>query len=112
MIGIVMLLGIVVNNSILLLDHYNRLRQDGMSIQDALIHACPAKLKAILMSNIAVIMGIIPMALGIGASLAEMRQPMGIVVAGGIISSMIMTLWLIPCLEFALNRTKKNGESR
>ena len=105
MIGIVMLIGIVTNNSILLLDHYNRLKQQGMNVQEALISACPAKLKAIVMSNIAVIMGIIPMALGLGASVAEMRQPMGVVVTGGIISSMVMTLWLIPCLEFV---TRKN----
>ena len=108
MIGIVMLVGIVTNNGILLLDHYNKLKREGMSIQEALIAACPIKLKAILMSNIAVIMGIIPMALGIGASLAEMRQPMGVIVTGGIISSMVMTLWLVPCLEFALSRKKKN----
>ena len=110
MIGIVMLIGIVTNNSILLLDHYNRLKREGMSIQEALINACPAKLKAIVMSNIAVIMGIIPMALGLGASVAEFRQPMGVVVMGGIVSSMIMTLWLIPCLEFVTNRKSKDGE--
>ena len=107
MIGIVMLIGIVTNNSILLLDHYNRLKREGMSVRDALINACPEKLKAILMSNIAVIMGIIPMALGVGGSAAEIRQPMGVVVTGGIISSMIMTLWLIPCLEFVLSRKNK-----
>jgi HAE1 family hydrophobic/amphiphilic exporter-1 len=104
MIGIVMLVGIVVNNGILILDQYNRLKQNGFNVRDALIQACQDKLKAILMSNIAVIMGIIPMAMGIGESLAEMRQPMGIVVIGGIISSMVMTLWLIPCLEFVTRR--------
>jgi len=109
MIGIVMLVGIVVNNAILILDYYNQLKTSGMSIQEALLRACPAKLKAILMSNIAIILGTIPMALGIGESLAEMRKPMGIVVSGGVISSMIMTLWLIPCLEFALSRKKKKG---
>jgi len=111
MIGIVMLVGIVVNNAILILDYYNQLKRQGLSIQDALLRACPAKLKAILMSNIAIILGTIPMALGIGESLAEMRKPMGIVVAGGVISSMIMTLWLIPCLEFALSGRKK-GENK
>jgi len=111
MIGIIMLIGIVTTNSILLLDHYNKLKREGLNVRDALVRACPAKLKAILMSNIAVIMGIIPMALGIGASLAEMRQPMGIVITGGIISSMIMILWLIPCLEFVLNGKKKSKES-
>jgi len=109
MIGIVMLVGIVVNNAILILDYYNQLKAGGMSVQDALLRACPAKLKAILMSNIAIILGTIPMALGIGESLAEMRKPMGIVVSGGVISSMIMTLWLIPCLEFVLSRKKKEG---
>jgi len=112
MIGIVMLVGIVVNNAILILDYYNQLKASGMSVQEALLRACPAKLKAILMSNIAIILGTIPMALGIGESLAEMRKPMGIVVSGGVISSMIMTLWLIPCLEFALSRKKKKGEHK
>jgi HAE1 family hydrophobic/amphiphilic exporter-1 len=112
MIGIVMLVGIVVNNAILILDYYNQLRAGGLSIQEAMFRACPAKLKAILMSNIAIILGTIPMALGIGESLAEMRQPMGIVIAGGIVSSMIMTLWLVPCLEFALSRKKKNGDEK
>jgi HAE1 family hydrophobic/amphiphilic exporter-1 len=106
MIGIVMLVGIVVNNAILLLDYYNQLRNEGSGVKAALIKACPAKLKPILMSNIAIILGMIPMALGIGASLAEMRQPMGIIVSGGIISSTIMTLWLIPCLEFAAGKRR------
>jgi HAE1 family hydrophobic/amphiphilic exporter-1 len=108
MIGIVMLVGIVVNNAILMLDYYNQIRNEGASVHDALLKACPAKLKAILMSNIAIILGMIPMALGIGKSLAEMRQPMGIIVSGGIISSTIMTLWLIPSLEFVLARRSKN----
>jgi len=81
-----------------------------MDSRKALIRACPAKLKAILMSNIAVVLGVVPMAMGIGPSLAETRQPMGIVVAGGIISSTVMTLWLIPCLEFITNRKPKDGE--
>ncbi|MCL1837617.1 MAG: efflux RND transporter permease subunit, partial [Treponema sp.] len=112
MIGIVMLVGIVVNNAILILDYYNQLRKEGLSIQDAMFRACPAKLKAILMSNIAIILGTIPMALGIGESLAEMRQPMGIVISGGIVSSMIMTLWLVPCLEFASSKRVKKGEPK
>jgi HAE1 family hydrophobic/amphiphilic exporter-1 len=94
----------VVNNAILLLDYYNQLKREGLSVREALIKACPAKLKPILMSNIAIILGMIPMAMGIGASLAEMRQPMGIIVTGGIVSSTVMTLWLIPCLELVVFR--------
>jgi HAE1 family hydrophobic/amphiphilic exporter-1 len=82
--------------------NYNQLKNEGAPVREALIKACPAKLKAILMSNIAIILGMIPMALGLGASLAEMRQPMGIIVSGGIIFSTFMTLWLIPSLEFVL----------
>jgi HAE1 family hydrophobic/amphiphilic exporter-1 len=112
MIGIVMLVGIVVNNAILLLDYYNQLKREGLSVREALVKACPAKLKPILMSNITIILGMIPMALGIGASLAEMRKPMGIIVSGGIISSTVMTLWLIPCLELVLNRKAVKGKKR
>jgi HAE1 family hydrophobic/amphiphilic exporter-1 len=107
MIGIVMLVGIVVNNAILLLEYYNQLKTGGLTVREALVKACPAKLKPILMSNIAIILGMIPMALGIGESLAEMRQPMGVIVIGGIISSTIMTLWLIPCLEFVVSGKKR-----
>jgi HAE1 family hydrophobic/amphiphilic exporter-1 len=109
MIGIVMLVGVVVNNAILILDYYNQLRGEGMDGTEALLKACPAKLKAILMSNIAIILGMIPMALGIGESLAEMRQPMGIITIGGIVSSTILTLWFIPAIErLVIRRAKTN----
>jgi hypothetical protein len=98
MIGIVMLVGVVVNNAILMIDHYNQLKREGLAGTEALLKVCPAKLKAILMSNIAIVLGMIPMALGIGASLAEMRQPMGIIVVGGIVSSTVLTLWFIPAI--------------
>ncbi|MDR1575542.1 MAG: efflux RND transporter permease subunit [Treponema sp.] len=108
MIGIVMLVGVVVNNAILMLDYYNQLKREGLGATEALLKACPTKLKAILMSNIAIILGMIPMALGIGASLAEMRQPMGIITIGGIVSSTILTLWFIPALErLVIRRAKK-----
>jgi HAE1 family hydrophobic/amphiphilic exporter-1 len=116
MIGIVMLVGIVVNNAILLLDYYNQLKREGLAVTEALLKACPAKLKAILMSNIAIILGMIPMAMGIGASLAEMRQPMGIIVIGGILSSTVLTLWFIPAIERLItSRVKhraKKGNSK
>jgi HAE1 family hydrophobic/amphiphilic exporter-1 len=100
MVGIIMLVGIVVNNAILILDYYSQLRKKGMDVKEALLEACPVKLKAILMSNIAIILGMVPMALGIGSSGAEMRQPMGMVIIGGILSSMVLTLLLIPALEY------------
>ncbi len=105
-VGIIMLVGIVVNNAILMLDYYNQLHRGGMGMTEALVKACPEKLKAILMSNIAIIMGQLSMALGIGASGAEMRQPLGIITIGGIVSSTIMTLFLIPALEYTVSKTK------
>jgi len=110
LITIVMLVGVVVNNAILILDYSNQRQREGLSVSASLIDAGEKKLKAILMSNIAIILGNIPMALGIGASMAEMRQPMGVILIGGIISSTIMTLWFIPCLEFLFKRRSKELE--
>ena len=109
MLGIIMLVGIVVNNAILILDQYNLLRREqGMKVTHAMVEACGTKLKAILMSNIAIVLGQLPMALGIGASGAEMRQPMGIIIVGGIVSSTVMTLFVVPALEKVFAREKKS----
>jgi HAE1 family hydrophobic/amphiphilic exporter-1 len=111
MLGIIMLVGIVVNNAILMLDYYNQLKKEGLTTAQALIEACPTKLKPILMSNIAIVLGMAPMAAGMGVSMAEIRQPMGVVIIGGIISSAVLTLWFIPAMEFLLNRGKsKSGK--
>jgi len=111
MIGIIMLVGIVVNNAILILDYYNQLRNGGMDIRQALVDACTAKLKPVLMSNIAIVLGMLPMAMGIGASGAELRQTMGIVMIGGIVSSTILTLFIIPALEYIVDKGKKRRMS-
>jgi HAE1 family hydrophobic/amphiphilic exporter-1 len=105
MLAIVMLVGIVVNNAILLLDYTNQLvRQKKYSVHDALIEACPTKLKPIIMSTLAIILGMLPMALGIGSSGAEMRQPMGIVSIGGLIASTLLSLIVIPVLYNVVTR--------
>jgi HAE1 family hydrophobic/amphiphilic exporter-1 len=106
MMAIVMLLGIVVNNAILLLDYANILRRKGMSVQEALLEAGPVKLKPIIMATVAIILGMLPMALGIGASGREFRQPMGIVSIGGLIVSTFLTLIVIPALY---NLTSKSA---
>jgi HAE1 family hydrophobic/amphiphilic exporter-1 len=98
MMAIVMLLGIVVNNAILLLDYANILRRRGMNVHDALLEAGPTKLKPIIMATIAIILGMTPMALGIGASGREFRQPMGIVSIGGLVISTLLALIVIPAL--------------
>jgi len=106
MLSIVMLIGIVVNNGILLLDYTNILvRERGIAAHDALLEACPTKLKPILMSTLAIILGMLPMALGMGASGSELRQPMGIVSIGGLLVSTIMSLVLIPVLYHLTHKT-------
>jgi HAE1 family hydrophobic/amphiphilic exporter-1 len=113
MLAIVMLIGIVVNNAILLLDYTNQLvREKREKVRDALLQACPARLKAILMSTIAIILGMLPMAVGIGASGRELRQPMGIVSIGGVLVSALFTLILIPVLYDMLSgKGAERGES-
>jgi hydrophobic/amphiphilic exporter-1 (mainly G- bacteria), HAE1 family len=100
MMAIIMLVGIVVNNAILLLDYANLKRKEGLSSHDAILEAGRQKLKPIIMSTLAIVIGMLPMALGIGSAGKEMRQPMGIVSIGGLIVSAILTLAIIPSLYF------------
>ncbi|HOJ78865.1 MAG TPA: efflux RND transporter permease subunit [Bacillota bacterium] len=112
MLSIVMLVGMVVNNAILILDHANQLKAEGMTIKEALLEACPVKLKAVIMANLAAILGMLPMAMGIGASGAEIRQPMGIVSISGILSSTILTLVFIPAMEVLVTKKQKLTHKR
>jgi HAE1 family hydrophobic/amphiphilic exporter-1 len=106
--GVIMLIGIVVNNAILMLDYTNQLRRDeGMLPKDALINACPVKLKPVLMSTLALILGMLPMALGIGDAGSEMRTPLGIVSAAGLIASTILTLFVVPAFYYIFARSKR-----
>ncbi len=109
MMAIVMLLGIVVNNAILILDYVNVLvRKQGMTVREALIEAGPIKLRPILMSSIAIILGMMPMAMGLGDAGREMRQAMGIVSIGGLIVSTVLTLLVIPAVLNVFSSHKKN----
>lgn len=108
LMAIVMLVGVVVNNAILMLDYANQLvRENGVGLKEALIEACPTKLRPVIMSTLALILGMLPMALGIGDAGKEMRTPMGVVSVGGLVVSTILTLWVIPAITFAFTRRKK-----
>jgi len=110
MMAIVMLLGIVVNNAILLLDYANILVRKGKNVHDALLEAGPTKLKPILMATVAIILGMMPMALGIGAAGREFRQPMGIVSIGGLVVSTFLALLVIPALYNLTTKSKPTSE--
>jgi HAE1 family hydrophobic/amphiphilic exporter-1 len=96
LIGIILLMGIVKKNSILLVDFTNQRRAAGMNVKDALLHACPIRLRPILMTSAATIAAAIPPALAIGPG-AETRVPMAVVVIGGVFFSTLLTLFVVPC---------------
>jgi HAE1 family hydrophobic/amphiphilic exporter-1 len=106
MMAIVMLLGLVVNNAILQMDYANQLRRQGKSIKDALLEACPTKLKPIIMATVAIVLGMMPMALGIGSSGVEFRQPMGLISIGGMVVSTVMGLFVIPAVYYLISKSK------
>jgi HAE1 family hydrophobic/amphiphilic exporter-1 len=111
MMAIIMLLGIVVNNAILMLDYTNILRRQGKDMRSALIEACPTKFKPIVMATVAIILGMLPLALGIGASGVEIRQPMGIVAIGGLAVSTVLTLIVLPAILNLGTRSKRSEKS-
>jgi hydrophobe/amphiphile efflux-1 (HAE1) family protein len=95
MIGIILLMGIAKKNSIILVDFTNQLRERGRPRQEALLEACPIRLRPILMTSVSTIAGAVPSALALGPG-AETRIPMALAVIGGIIVSTFMTLFVVP----------------
>ena len=96
MIGIVLLMGIVKKNSILLVDFTNEQRKRGLGVNEALLRACPVRLRPILMTSTATIAAAVPPALALGPG-AETRVPMALVIIGGVAVSTLLTLFVVPC---------------
>ena len=110
MIGVVMLMGLVTKNAILLIDYTNRLRREqGLGVRDALLAAGPVRLRPIIMTTVAMVLGMLPSALGTGDG-SEFRAPISIATIGGLITSTLLTLVVIPVayllLEGAVERVK------
>ena len=97
MIGLVLLMGLVAKNSILLIDLTNTNRIDGLSINDALLKACPQRMRPILMTSFTVILSLLPAALGFGAG-SDTNGPMAVAVIGGMLSSTFLTLIVVPAV--------------
>jgi len=95
MIGMVLLIGLVAKNSILLVDLTNQLRGKGKKINQALIEACPIRLRPVLMTSLTLILALMPAALGLGAG-SEENGPLAVAIIGGMISSTLLTLIVIP----------------
>ncbi len=95
MIGVVMLMGLVTKNAILLVDYTNQLRREGLPLRDALLKAGPVRLRPIVMTTVAMILGMLPSAVGSGDG-SEFRAPISIATIGGLITSTMLTLVVIP----------------
>lgn len=111
MIGLVLLMGIVKKNSILLVDYTNQLRDSGKGLNEAILEACPVRLRPILMTSLATIAGALPAALAIGPG-AEVRIPMALSVIGGMVFSTILTLFIVPAVYHWLSRNHSPSEIR
>ncbi|MBU3737109.1 MAG: efflux RND transporter permease subunit, partial [Methylobacterium sp.] len=97
MIGLVLLIGLVAKNSILLVDLTNQRREEGMTIDAALQNACPIRLRPVLMTSLTIILALLPAALGLGAG-AETNGPLSVAVIGGMITSTLLTLIVVPAV--------------
>jgi HAE1 family hydrophobic/amphiphilic exporter-1 len=103
LIGLIMLAGIVVNNAIVLLDAINQARERGLDKVAAIIEAGRTRLRPILITSVSTVLGLLPMAIGLGEG-AEIRRPMAITVIGGILVATFLTLVIIPVVYAALDR--------
>jgi HAE1 family hydrophobic/amphiphilic exporter-1 len=117
LIGAVMLAGIVVNNAIVLVDAINRRRRvEGQELREAVVDAGRERLRPILMTTATTVLGLLPMALGLGAG-AELRAPLAITVIGGLVVATILTLVVVPCIYELLagggrRHNRESGESQ
>lgn len=105
-IGIIMLAGIAVNNSILLVDATNKLKDEGYTLTEALQAAAQQRIRPIIMTSLTTILALLPMCFGFGEG-ASLRSPMALAVIGGLFTSTIMTLVVIPCVYYIFDKKKK-----
>ena len=102
-VGLIMLMGVVVNNAIVMLEKIKQLHAEGMPHYNAVIEACGTRLRPILMTTLTTILALIPLAIGLGQG-SELMQPLGIVVIGGLLIGTLVTLVLVPAVYCAVHR--------
>jgi HAE1 family hydrophobic/amphiphilic exporter-1 len=112
-IGIILLGGVAVNNSIMIVDCINQNRLKGMLLREAILDAADRRLRPIMMTTLTTILGLLPLTLGFGES-AALRAPIAIAVIGGLITSTLLTLIIIPCyyegIENIVSRISRKKE--
>ena len=107
-IGIIMLIGIVTKNGILIVEFANQMRDRGQGRRDAILNAAAARLRPILMTSLATFFGVLPIALALGAA-STSRKGLGIAVCGGLIFSLILTLFIIPSIYNMMSKRRSNN---
>jgi HAE1 family hydrophobic/amphiphilic exporter-1 len=110
-VGMIMLLGLVAKNAILIVDFANQLKEEGFALKEALIEAGKERLRPILMTTIAMIAGMLPIALASGDG-AEVKNGMAWVIIGGLTSSLLLTLFLVPSAYYVVDRIKERFAKR
>jgi len=104
-IGIIMLAGIAVNDSIILVDAINQFKAQGLSLKESIIRAGENRIRPIIMTSLTTILALLPLTFGIGES-AALRSPMAIAVIAGLVTSTLLTLVVIPCVYYVFDKTK------
>ena len=108
LMGVVMMVGIVVSNSILIVEFTRRLREEGRPLREAVSLACRVRLRPVLMTSLATLFGLIPMAAKLGAG-SEAYAPLARAIIGGLAVSVVLTMFIVPAAYFILYRRKRNG---
>ncbi|MGD1088520.1 MAG: efflux RND transporter permease subunit [Verrucomicrobiota bacterium] len=106
LMGVVMMVGIVVSNSILIVEFTNRLREEGRTLREAVSLACRVRLRPVLMTSLATLMGLIPMAMKFGTG-SEPYAPLARAIIGGLAVSVVLTVFIVPAAYFILYRRKE-----
>ncbi|MBI4824581.1 MAG: efflux RND transporter permease subunit [Nitrospirae bacterium] len=107
-IGLILLMGLVKKNAILIVDYTNTLRSRGISRREAILQAGPVRLRPILMTTFAIVFGMLPIALGVGEG-AETRAPMAVATIGGLLTSLFLTLVVVPVAYDLLDEIKERN---
>jgi len=110
LMGIVMLVGMVVSNSILIVDFANRLRLEGHGLQEAVAHSCRIRLRPILMTSLATVVGLLPMALKLETG-SEAYAPLARVIIGGLLASVVLTIFVVPAAYLLMYRGRPEAQA-